>query len=210
MTGLDIIAQVAHAHGVTVADLKARKRGPNIDAARRTAYRRLVTELGWPQRKVARYFKRAPAAVHNAIKEKMTDRDGPDVADYLLQQLNYISGQAIYADVASRLNLRPQRAIILAILMRASKPLSLAAISQLYDHVWQSLRDCEHFVCESTIKSAISSLRKDIVAQGLPQPIDTIAPFGYVLTEEFAEWASANLDIPIEVFKTLVNEKMVV
>lgn len=207
-TGLAIVARVAEEHGVTVADMKARKRGPAIDVARRKAYRRLVDELNWSQRRVARFFGRQPFTVHNALKPKQADTLNREDADYLLQQLNFISGQAIIYDLAQRLDLKPQRAVVLAILVRATKPLSLAAISQLYDHAWQSLRSCEHFICESTVKSAISYLRKDIIGQGLPNPVETVPPSGYMLSAEFAAWISHNLDISVGVYNTQLHGKL--
>jgi len=48
------------------------------------------------------------------------------------------------------------------------------------------------------VKSAISKIRAAVKAQGLPVPIDTIKPSGYVLSDEFALWVRENLSLSVQ------------
>ena len=118
---------------------------------------------------------------------------------FLRQRRNYLSGVGIVYEVVRALDILSQEAIVLSILIRnAPKPLTLGVMSEYYDHAWHSLNgNDEKFVCESTIKSAISQIRKKLDLQGLPEPIDTIKPSGYVLNEAFALWVRENLSISV-------------
>ena len=190
-TAKAIAIDIATQHGITLDDMKARTRGRLVDVARSKAYKEIRTRLHWPYQQIGDFFGgRSHAAVISGIKSLENRMDDPaEMAVFMRQRLNYLSGQSAMFDIARRLNLKSQDAIVLAILIRnAPRPLTLAGISELYDHAWQSINTAEKFICESTVKSAISKIRAAVKAQGLPVPIDTIKPRGYVLCDEFALW----------------------
>lgn len=193
-----ILTAVAEKHGVTVNDLRSRARQPALDRARLLAYKALRDELNWKPGKIAVYFSRSRQAVHSGLRTVDSLQEDPaEMARLLRQRLNYLSGQSVMYHVSKRLDLKSQDAITLSILIRnAPRPLTLGAISELYDHAWQAINAQEKFICETTVKSSISHIRKQLTAIGLPNPIDTIKPSGYVLSERFALWVRENMSIP--------------
>lgn len=198
----NVIAAVAERHGVTVAEMRARVRQPAVDRARVFAYRALQSEMGWSESKIAQYFGRRRQTVHEALKAvRLVDvaqayASSEEMADLLLRRINYLSGQSILYEVARRLDLKTQDAIVLSILIRsAPRPLTLGAMSELYDHAWQGINAQEKAVCETTIKSSVSQIRKHMAERGLPNPIDTVKPAGYVISAAFALWARENMAI---------------
>lgn len=201
-TPFNVIAAVAERHGVTVAEMRAKVRQPAVDRARVFAYRALRSEMGWSESKIAQYFGRQRQTVHEALKAvRLVDvaqayGSSEEMADLLLRRINYLSGQSILYEVARRLDMKTQDAIVLSILIRsAPRPLTLGAMSELYDHAWQGINAQEKAVCETTIKSSVSQIRKHMAERGLPNPIDTVKPAGYVISAPFALWARENMAI---------------
>jgi DNA-binding winged helix-turn-helix (wHTH) protein len=201
-TPYSVIADVAERHGVTVAELRAKVRQPAVDRARVFAYRALRDEMGWKPPKIAQYFGRSKQAVDKCLKRtRLVDvsqayGSAEEMADLLLRRINYLSGQSILYEVARKLDLKTQDAITLSILIRnAPRPLTLGAISELYDHAWQGINAQEKAICETTVKSSVSHIRKHMSERGLPNPIDTVKPAGYVLNARFALWARENMSI---------------
>lgn len=198
----DVISTVAKRHGVTVAELRAKVRQPAIDRARVFAYRALRDEMGWTPSKIAQYFGRRKQTVHQALNTlRLVDvaqayGSAEEMADLLLRRINYLSGQSILYEVARKLDLKTQDAITLSILIRnAPRPLTLGAISELYDHAWQGINAQNKEICETTVKSSVSHIRKHMSERGLPNPIDTVKPAGYVLSARFALWARENMSM---------------
>lgn len=200
-TAKQIVASIAAEHGLTIDDLRRRQRGDWIDVARARAYKELRTRLNWSCGEIGQYMGgRSRQAVHKGIASLESRRtDDEAMAMFLRQRRNYLSGVGIVYEVVRALDISSQEAIVLSILIRnAPKPLTLGVMSEYYDHAWHQLNgNDEKFVCESTIKSAISQIRKKLCQQGLPEPIDTIKPSGYVLNEGFALWVRENLSISV-------------
>lgn len=194
-----IVAAVAEKHGVTALELRSRRREPAVDRARLLAYKALKTELKWSPGQIGVYFDRTRQAIHKGLKAVDEITLNPEeMADLYRKRLNYLSGQSILYEVCRKLELKSAEAITLSILIRnAPRPLTLAAISELYDHAWQGINAREKFICETTVKSSISYIRRHMAERGLPVPIDTIKPSGYVLSGDFALWVRENLSIPV-------------
>jgi DNA-binding winged helix-turn-helix (wHTH) protein len=188
---------VAATYGLTASDLKGPRRDRLTSLARARAYHEIRRRLSWSWPRIGDFFGRDPTGVQRRARSVAAIGEHPEeMAQLLHARLNYLSGRSMVYEISRTLGLQAQESIILGVLIRsAPRPLPIDGVAELYDHAWQAINGTERYICESTVKSSIAEIRRVVTRQGLPAPVKTIRPGGYVLTSEFTAWCRENIDL---------------
>lgn len=201
---IEIVSRIAEERGLTLDLLFDRSRQPACDRARIAAYRALVRDLGWSQGQVARLFDRRRQTIAEALAKPERPFDIEELYDDLQRQLARYSGAEIAHVLVARLEIQPWQAALLGILVEAHpRPLSVSVMCELYDEGMRRLgrdlqrRDRDDTLAATNVKTFAYRTNRKLAAQGLPQGVRAVEPFGYALTESFAVWLGYNLGRPL-------------
>lgn len=192
-----ILKRIAEQYGVPVDVLKGNRRSRYLDRVRAKSYIAL-SEAGYSLRSIGILFLRPNSNIFRAIRREKLMSSISMQDDEVIALKRYVSdlaGEHSVHKLVRALHIPPWMAYILAILSEAYPSVVYKdQLCSMYDHLQSVLcqKDSEP-VIEQNIRKGVSNLRQEMAKSGLPEPVITIPPGGYVLSDDFAEWLDANV-----------------